>query len=93
MVFPAFLALRYRRPDQPRPYLMPGGVPAAWGAALVCTLCMAGATLLFFLPSPTAEPAAALRETGLLVIETLLTLAVGLVFLARMRPVRARAEG
>ena len=85
MVFPAFLALRYRRPDEPRPYRMPGGVPAAWGAALVCTACIAGATLLFFLPPPTAQdPAGALRETWLLVVETLLTLAVGLVFVVRM---------
>jgi len=85
MIFPAFLALRHRRPRQPRPYRMPGGVPAAWGAALVCTVCMAGAALLFFLPSPAAQnPAAALRETGLLVAETLLTLAVGAAFVVRM---------
>ena len=31
MMFPAFLALRHTRPDQPRPYRLPGGMPAATG--------------------------------------------------------------
>ncbi len=85
LVFPAFVVLRYRRPDQPRPYRMPGGMPAAWGAAVVCTVFIAGAILLFFRPAPTAEdPAAAIRETWVLLAETLATLAVGLAFLPRV---------
>ena len=84
MIFPAFLMLRYRRPDVPRPYRMPGGLPAAWGAAVVCFVFIAGATLLFFAPSATAEdPAAAREETWLLIGETLATLALGIVFLPR----------
>jgi amino acid transporter len=83
MIFPAFLILRYRRADQRRPYRMPGGLPAAWGAAVVCTVFIAGATLLFFSPSPSADVKSALGETGLLVLETLATLAVGLVLLPR----------
>ena len=83
MVFPAFLILRYRKDDQRRPYRMPGGRLAAWGATLVCTAFIAGATLLFFEPSPSADPEAALHETGLLIAETLATLAVGLVLLPR----------
>ena len=79
LVFPAFVVLRYRRADQPRPYRMPGGKPAAWGAAVFCTLFIAGGILLFFRPAPTAEdPAAAVRETWVLLAETLATLAVGL---------------
>jgi amino acid transporter len=85
MVFPAFVLLRRRRPAQPRPYRMPGGMPAAWAAALVTTAFIAFAILLFFRPAPTAENAsAALHETWLLVAETLVTLAVGLVFLPRV---------
>lgn len=85
MVFPAFVLLRYRRPSQPRPYRMPGGIPAAWAAAVVCTAFIAFAILLFFRPAPTAEnPSAAMYETWLLVAETLLTLAVGLTFLPRI---------
>jgi amino acid transporter len=86
MAFPAFAMLRRRRPDQPRPYRMPGGAPAAWGAAILTTAFVAFAILLFFRPSPTAEdPAAALHETWLLAAETLATLAVGLLFLPRVK--------
>jgi len=86
MIFPAFLILRRRAPDRPRPYRMPGGPAVAWAATIVCTACVAGAILLFFRPPPTAEnPAAALKETWLLLAETLLTLAVGVAFLPRVR--------
>jgi amino acid transporter len=86
MAFPAFALLRRRRPDQPRPYRMPGGALAAWGAALATTAFVAFAILLFFRPAPTAEdPAAALKETWLLLGETLATLAVGLLFLPRVK--------
>ena len=80
MVFPAFLVLRYRRPDQPRPYRMPGGPGAAWTATLVCWLYVAGACLLFFKPgnSPTAA-----REAWLLAGETALTLVAGLLLMPR----------
>jgi hypothetical protein len=47
---------------------------------------VAFAILLFFRPPPTAEnPAAALNETWLLLAETLVTLAVGVAFLLRIR--------
>jgi amino acid transporter len=85
MVFPAFPILRRRRPAQPRPYRMPGGMAAAWAAALLCTAFVAFAILLFFRPAPTAEdPAAALRETWWLLGQTVATLAVGVAFLPRI---------
>jgi len=84
MTFPAFLILRYRRPDVPRPYRMPGGLPNAWAATVICFAFIAGATLLFFVPSPSAEdPSAALQDTALLVAETVATLAVGILLLPR----------
>ena len=84
MVFPAFVILRRRRGDQPRPYRMPGGAPAAWAGAAFCWAFIAGATLLFFKPAPTAEnPAGAVRESWLLVGETIATLAVGLLLMPR----------
>ena len=43
LVFPAFLVLRNRRPDQPRPYRLPGGRGAAAVAAWICTLYIFGA--------------------------------------------------
>jgi hypothetical protein len=64
---------------------MPGGTRAAWAAAIICTGFVAGAILLFFRPAPTAEDAAAaIRETWVLLAETLATLAVGLAFLPRV---------
>jgi hypothetical protein len=65
---------------------MPGGIPAAWAASVFCTLFVAWAIVLFFMPAPTAEdPAAAVRETWVLLAETVATLAVGLAFLPRVR--------
>ena len=90
MVFPAFVILRRRRAEQPRPYRMPGGPLVAWTSATFCWAFIAGATLLFFKPAPTAEdPAGAVRESWLLVGETLATLAVGLLLM----PKRARGPG
>ena len=47
LIYPAFLALRLRRPDLDRPFLAPGGRPAAWlitalatGWSLLVTACL-----------------------------------------------------
>jgi glutamate:GABA antiporter len=37
LIYPAFLALRLRRPDLDRPFLAPGGRPAAWLIAVLAT--------------------------------------------------------
>jgi len=87
LVFPAFLLLREKRPDQPRSYRMPGGRIGAWGASIVCWIFMAVSTLLFFWPSPDSQ--SPVFETGLLVGETLLTLAVGLWLMPRSKPAEA----
>jgi amino acid transporter len=75
LVFPAFLVLRKRRPDQPRPYRLPGGPVAAAVAAWVCTLYIFGACVLFFVPSPTSQEP--LKEGLILAVETLVTVAIG----------------
>ena len=90
MVFPAFVILRRQRAEQPRPYRMPGGPLVVWASAAFCWVFIAGATLLFFKPAPTAEnPAGAIRESWLLVAETIATLAIGLLLM----PSRARGPG
>jgi amino acid transporter len=87
MVFPAFVILRRRRPDQRRPYVMPGGPIAAGLAAAFCWVFIAGACLLFFRPAASGDdPAGAVRESWLLVGETLATLAIGMLLM----PKRAR---
>lgn len=84
-VFPAFFALRRRRPEVARPYRLPGGALAAWGAAAACFLFVLGATLLFFKPAPDTPPDQALRDTWLLAIETAATAGIGLLLLPRAR--------
>jgi amino acid transporter len=46
LMFPALLVLRGRFPDQPRPYVVPGGKAGAWTATV---LCEAGIILTLFL--------------------------------------------
>jgi amino acid transporter len=75
LVFPAFLVLRKRRPDQPRPYRLPGGRVAAAAAAWLCTLYIFGACVLFFVPSPTSQEP--VKEGILLGLLTLMTIVIG----------------
>jgi glutamate:GABA antiporter len=81
LVFPAFLVLRRRRPNQPRPYRVPGGPVPASLAALCCTLFIAGASVLFFAPSPTSQ--APLKEGIQLGVETVATLGIGYLLIPR----------
>lgn len=82
-VFPAFLVLRYKRRERPRPYRVPGGMPGAWVATFFTTLFTAGAALLFFKPAPDSQ--APLFEGVLLGVETLITLAIGAILIRRRR--------
>ncbi len=81
LVFPAFLVLRKRRPDQPRPYVAPGGPVGAAVAAWVCTLYIFGACVLYFVPSPTSQ--APLKEALILGGEMLVTVVVGYLLIPR----------
>ena len=83
LVFPAFVVLRRKRPDQPRPYRMPGGRTAAAIASWVCTLYIFGASVLFFAPSPTSQEP--LKEALVLGAETVVTLVAGFVLMPRRR--------
>jgi amino acid transporter len=85
LVFPAFLVLRKRRPDQPRPYRLPGGPVAAGTAAWVCTLYIFGACVLFFVPSPTSQEP--LKEGLILGGETIVTIMIGALLIPRKRRV------
>jgi amino acid transporter len=85
LVFPAFVVLRKRRPDQPRPYRVPGGNGAAALAGWVCTLYIFGASVLFFVPSPTSQEP--LKETLILSAETIVTIVIGILLVPRRRKV------
>ena len=84
LVFPAFLVLRRKRPDQPRPYRLPGGRVAAATAAWVCTLYIFGACVLFFVPSPTAQEP--LKEGLMLGGLTIAEIVIGFLLIPRKRP-------
>ncbi len=90
LVFPAFLVLRRRRPNQPRPYRLPGGAGNAWLASVVCTLYIAGAAALFFAPSPTSQ--APLKEGLILGAETLATIILGVLLIPRRGGMMRRAS-
>ena len=81
LAFPAFVALRHRQPDTPRPYSLPGGTAMAWAASIVCFLVIATACVLFFKPSPSSQDP--LKEAWLLGAEALATLLAGLLLMPR----------
>ena len=85
LVFPAFLVLRKRRPDQPRPYRLPGGPAAAAVASWACTLYIFGACVLFFAPSPTSQEP--LKEALILGALTIATIVIGVLLIPRRRAV------
>ena len=85
LLFPAFVALRRKRPDHPRPYRVPGRRAAVTLMAAVCWLFVFGGSVLFFKPAPGGDHAQAVRESWLLGVETVATVLVGLVLLPRRR--------
>jgi glutamate:GABA antiporter len=61
LIFPSFLALRLRRPDLPRPFLVPGGVRVVWLVTILATGWSLLATLSLLWPGVgTGDPDAAL---------------------------------
>jgi amino acid transporter len=90
LVFPAFLVLRKKRPDQPRPYRVPGGHGMAAVAAWACTLYIFGACVIFFAPSPTSQ--APLKEALILGGETLVTIVIGFLLIPRGARAKPRAD-
>jgi len=50
-IFPAFLMLRYKYPDAPRPYRVPGGMVGAWVVTLLTFAYAAFASYYILIPS------------------------------------------
>lgn len=82
-MFPALLILRRKFPDQPRPYVVPGGVVGAWICTILCEAGIIFAIVLFFYAVPEGTPK--LTYWGITGIGTLITLLVGLWFYERSR--------
>jgi amino acid transporter len=61
LIFPAFVALRIRRPDLPRPFRVPGGMGVAWLVSILSTAWALLATTCLLWPGfGTADPDSAL---------------------------------
>lgn len=56
LMFPALIVLRCTHPDRPRPYRVPGGMPGALAAVVLCTLFVGSALVLFFYAVPEGAP-------------------------------------
>jgi amino acid transporter len=56
VLFAAFVVLRYSRPDNPRPYRVPGGKAGAWMCALLCEAVSLVTLALFFVVIPDGTP-------------------------------------
>lgn len=88
LMFPAFLRLRYVRPEQERPFRVGGGRAGAWLAALLGEFFILLACVFFFMPPEGTENVVVYEAqiTG----GTVLTVLVGVVVYLRSR---ARAAG
>jgi len=61
LIFPAVIRLRYKYPDAPRPYRIPGGTAGLWAAGILTTAWAAFTTVAIIYPGiGTADPDASL---------------------------------
>jgi amino acid transporter len=83
MIFPAFVALRIRRPDLERPFRVPGGMPVAWAVSIVSTAWALLASICLLWPGfGTSDPDASLPagfEGDRATFEMLVLVPVGLM--------------
>ncbi len=89
LMYPAVVVLRYKDPDRPRPFKIPGGNGVVIAMAAVTTLVIAGGVLLFLWPEIPHAPAE-WSYTGPLLGIVVLTLLAGEVMLWRMAHPRGR---
>ncbi|MDI6893262.1 MAG: amino acid permease [Bacillota bacterium] len=83
LMFPAFLSLRLRRPDQPRPFTVPGGAAGAWLSTILGEFFILIAIVFFFMPPEETTNVWAYEIQ--LIGGTLLTILVGVIIYAQGR--------
>jgi amino acid transporter len=83
MIFPAFVALRIRRPELERPFRVPGGMAVAWAVSIVSTAWALLASICLLWPGfGTSDPDASLPagfEGDRATFEMLVLIPVGLM--------------
>ncbi len=91
LMFPALLVLRHKHPDQPRPYVIPGGKAGAWIATVLCEAGIVLTLFLFFyFPAEGVSKGTFWLITG---GGTILSLAHRLVALLARQPPGRRRDG
>ncbi len=83
LMFPAFLTLRLRRPEHPRPFAVPGGAAGAWLSTILGELFILIAVVFFFMPPEETTNVWAYEIQ--LIGGTLLTVLVGVLIYAQAR--------
>jgi glutamate:GABA antiporter len=83
MIFPAFVALRIKRPDLERPFRVPGGMGVAWAVSIISTAWALLASICLLWPGfGTSDPDASLPagfEGQRATFELLVLIPVGLM--------------
>jgi glutamate:GABA antiporter len=102
LIFPAVIRLRYKYPDLPRPYRIPGGTVGLWVAGILTTAWAAFTTIAIIYPGlGTADPDASLPSgfagqrleyTLSQVIPLAVMILIGLLFYALGAPTRRQAR-
>lgn len=83
LMFPAAIILRYRFPDRPRPYRVPGGNAGLWICAVLGEFFIALACVFFFVPPEGTENV--LRHEAYLVGGTVISILLGVWIHLRSR--------
>jgi glutamate:GABA antiporter len=102
LIFPAVIKLRYKYPDVPRPYRIPGGTVGLWVAGILTTAWAAFTTIAIIYPGiGTSDPNASLpsgfagermQYTLTQVIPLVVMILIGLGFFALGRRTRQQLE-
>ena len=101
LIFPAVIKLRYKYPDVPRPYRIPGGTVGLWVVGILTTAWAAFTTIAIIYPGigtahpddslPSGFTGQRLEYTLSQVIPLAVMVLIGLLFYALGRPTRLQA--
>jgi amino acid transporter len=101
LIFPSVIKLRYKYPDIPRPYLIPGGMVGLWVVGILTTAWALFTTIAIIYPGigtahpddslPSGFAGQRLEYTLSQVIPLVVMVLIGLLFYALGRPTRLQA--
>lgn len=86
LVFASLIKIRYSRPDAPRPFKIPGGMPGIWVIGGMGAVGVVVASIAGLLPPATASPAGMVLYPASLLFGTFLLAVPPLIFLKLKKP-------